>query len=118
VKNTMPSALAIIAPRHAERFAEVERLSRDMGYVTARRSELPIDAEPRADVVILDTLGELALLYQLATVVFVGGSLADHGGHNILEPAAFGKPVVFGPHMQNFKEIADAFISNGAAIQV
>ena len=66
----------------------------------------------------LDTIGELAQLYQLATAVFVGGSLVDHGGHNILEPAVFGKPIVFGPHMQNFKEIAEAFLSNGAAVQV
>ena len=66
----------------------------------------------------LDTIGELAQLYQLATAVFVGGSLVDHGGHNILEPAVFGKPIVFGPHMQNFKEIADAFLANGAAVQV
>src|SRR5262245_62626431 len=83
-----------------------------------RRTELPIDAEPRADVIVLDTIGELAQLYQLATAVFVGGSLADHGGHNILEPAVFGKPIMFGPHMQNFKEIADAFLSNDAAVQV
>src|SRR6185369_14302478 len=82
------------------------------------RSELPIDAEPRADVIVLDSIGELAQIYQLATVVFVGGSLVDHGGHNILEPAIFGKPILFGPHMQNFKEIADAFISNDAAVQV
>ena len=88
------------------------------GSSPTRRSELPIDAEPRADVVVLDTIGELAQLYQLATAVFVGGSLADHGGHNILEPAIFGKPIVFGPHMQNFKEIADAFLTNDAAIQV
>ena len=118
VKVTTPSALAIIAPRHPERFAEVERLARDAGFVTTRRSELPIDAEPRADVVVLDSIGELAQIYQLATAVFVGGSLADHGGHNILEPAVFGKPIVFGPHMQNFREIADAFISNDAAVQV
>ena len=88
------------------------------GSSPSRRSELPIDAEPRADVVVLDTIGELAQLYQLATAVFVGGSLVDHGGHNILEPAIFGKPIVFGPHMQNFQEIADAFITNGAAMQV
>jgi 3-deoxy-D-manno-octulosonic-acid transferase len=69
-------------------------------------------------VIVLDTIGELAQLYQLATAVFVGGSLADHGGHNILEPAVFGRPIVFGPYMQNFKEIADAFLSNDAAIQV
>jgi 3-deoxy-D-manno-octulosonic-acid transferase len=118
VKSTMVSAMLVLAPRQPERFGEVERLARGAGFVTMRRSELPIDAEPRADVVVLDSIGELAQLYQLATAVFVGGSLADHGGHNILEPAIFGKPIVFGPHMQNFKEIADTFLANDAAVQV
>ncbi|HEY7289989.1 MAG TPA: 3-deoxy-D-manno-octulosonic acid transferase [Vicinamibacterales bacterium] len=118
IKTTMPGALLVLAPRAPERFDEVERLSRDAGFATARRSSLPIDAEPRADVVVLDTIGELAQLYQVATAVFVGGSLLDHGGHNILEPAIFGKPVVFGPHMQNFKEIAETFVAHKAAIQV
>src|SRR6266851_5976808 len=118
VKTTQPTAMVILAPRHPERFGEVERLAREAGFVAVRRSDLPIDAEPRADVVVLDTLGELAQLYQVATAVFVGGSLVDNGGHNILEPAIFGKPIVFGPHMQNFKEIAAAFLSNDAAIQV
>src|SRR5262249_8737648 len=118
IKTAHAGALLIVAPRHPERFREVERLARDAGFVTAMRSELPIDAEPRADVVVLDTIGELAQLYQVATAVFVGGSLVDQGGHNILEPAIFGKPIVFGAHMQNFKEIADAFLGNDAAIQV
>ena len=118
LKSAIPSALAVVAPRKPERFGDVERLSREAGFVTARRSDLPIDTEPRADVVILDTIGELAQLYQVATVVFVGGSLVDHGGHNILEPAIFGKPILFGPYMQNFREIADAFVTNGAAVQV
>jgi 3-deoxy-D-manno-octulosonic-acid transferase len=118
LKTTMPSALAILAPRQPERFGEVERLAVEAGYVTARRSDLPIDSEPRADVVVLDTIGELAQLYQLATVVFVGGSIVDYGGHNILEPAIFGKPILFGPHMRNFKEIADTFLANDAAMQV
>jgi 3-deoxy-D-manno-octulosonic-acid transferase len=118
LKLTVPTALAILAPRQPERFSEVERLAKEAGFVTARRSNLPIDAEPRSDVVVLDTLGELAQLYQIATAVFVGGSLIDHGGHNILEPAVFGKPILFGPHMQNFKEIADTFLANGAAMQV
>ena len=118
VKAASPGALAILAPRQPERFGEVERLCREAGFVTMRRSELPIDAEPRADVVVLDSIGELARIYQLATVVFVGGSLVDHGGHNILEPAIVGKPILFGPHMQNFKEIADTFLANGAALQV
>src|SRR5437867_2269182 len=118
IKTAMPGALAILAPRHPERFSEVERIARDAGFITIRRSELPIDAEPRADVVVLDSIGELAQIYQVATAVFVGGSLVDHGGHNILEPAVFGKPIVFGPHMHNFREIADAFVSNDAAVQV
>jgi 3-deoxy-D-manno-octulosonic-acid transferase len=118
IRTAAPGALAILAPRHPERFAEVEQLARAAGYSTARRSDLPIDAEPRVEVVVLDTLGELAQLYQVATAVFVGGSLVDYGGHNILEPAIFGKPIVFGPHMQNFREIADAFLANGAAVRV
>ena len=111
-------ALLILAARQPTRFDEVERLCRQEGLSTIRRSELPIDAEPRADVVVLDTIGELAQLYQVATVVFVGGSLVPAGGHNILEPAIFGTPIVFGPHMQNFAEIADAFLANSAAVQV
>jgi 3-deoxy-D-manno-octulosonic-acid transferase len=118
IRATMPNALLIIAPRKPERFDDVERLARRAGWNVARRSELPVDSEPRHDVVILDTIGELAQLYQIATVVFVGGSVVDAGGHNILEPAVFGKPIVFGPHMQNFAEIAQAFLDNGAAVQV
>jgi 3-deoxy-D-manno-octulosonic-acid transferase len=118
VRATMTNALLIIAPRKPERFDEVERIARRAGWNVARRSELRVDSEPRDDVVVLDTIGELAQLYQIATAVFVGGSLVDAGGHNILEPAVFGKPIVFGPHMQNFAEIAAAFLDSGAAIQV
>jgi len=118
VRTAGNNALLVIAARHPERFREVERLCRHEGLATTRRSELAIDAEPRADAVILDTIGELAQLYQIATAVFVGGSLVPSGGHNILEPAVFGKPIVFGPHMQNFAEIADTFLRNGAAMQV
>ena len=118
IRARMPEVLLIIAPRKPERFDEVEQLARRGGWRVARRNDLPVDAEPRQDVVILDTIGELAQLYQVATAVFVGGSLVDQGGHNILEPAVFGKPIVFGPYMQNFAEIARAFIDNDAAIQV
>lgn len=110
--------LLIVAARHPERFAEVERLCRAEGLSTMRRSELAIDAEPRCDAVVLDTIGELAPLYQVATAVFVGGSLVPAGGHNILEPALYGKPIVFGPHMENFAEIAETFLANDAAVQV
>jgi 3-deoxy-D-manno-octulosonic-acid transferase len=118
VKRTRPEALLILAPRKPERFGEVAELVGGEGFSVARRTELPVDAEPRADVVILDTFGELAALFQIATAVFVGGSLVDAGGHNILEPAVFGKAILFGPHMQNFAEIAQTFLDNGAAEQV
>ena len=118
MRATRPNALLIIAPRKPERFDDVERLARRTGLNVARRSELRVDAEPRHDIVVLDTIGELAQLFQVATIVFVGGSLVDAGGHNILEPAVFGKPIIFGPYMQNFAEIARAFLDNGAGIEV
>jgi 3-deoxy-D-manno-octulosonic-acid transferase len=118
IRSIAPGALLVIAPRQKERFADVERLAREEGFTVTRRSNLAIDGEPRVDVVVLDTFGELAQLYQIATVVFVGGSLADYGGHNILEPAVFGKPIVFGPHMHNFREITEAFLANHAGVQV
>jgi 3-deoxy-D-manno-octulosonic-acid transferase len=118
IRATWGTALLIIAPRKPERFDDVERLARRAGWRVARRTELPVDAEPRVDVVVLDTIGELAQLYQVATAVFVGGSLIDAGGHNILEPAVFGKAIVFGPFMHNFAEIAATFIENRGAIQV
>jgi len=118
VRRAHPTALLVIAPRKPERFGDAEALARGEGLRVVKRTELAVDAEPRADVVILDTIGELAHLFQVATVVFVGGSLVDQGGHNILEPAVHGKPIIFGPHMQNFAEIADTFLRSQAAIQV
>ena len=118
IRATMTDALLIIAPRKPEHFDEVERIVRRGGWKVARRTELRVDAAPTHDVVILDTIGELAQLFQIATAVFVGGSLVDAGGHNILEPAVFGKPIVFGPHMHNFTEIARTFLDNGAALQI
>ena len=118
IKASVANPLLIIAPRHPERFSVVTQMARDLAFVTVRRTDLPIDAEPRADVVILDTIGELPQVYQIATAVFVGGSLVDTGGHNVLEPAAFGKPIVVGQYVQNFREITEAFIAHDAAIQV
>jgi len=118
IKTNVANPLLVIAPRNPERFGEVVQLAKNQAFVTVRRSDLPIDAEPRAEIVVLDTIGELAQVYQIATAVFVGGSLVENGGHNILEPAVFGKPIVFGSHMQNFKEIADAFVAHDAGIQV
>ena len=118
IRTLARSPLLILAPRKPEHFAEAAALARQSGFRTALRSELAIDEDVRADVVVLDTIGELAQVYQAATVVFVGGSLVPIGGHNILEPAVFGKPIVFGPHMQNFAEIAETFLADRAAMQV
>src|SRR5690606_3001504 len=105
LRRQHPRALLVIAPRKPERWGETVALARAEGLRVQRRTELPIDAEPRADVVVLDSIGELPFLLPIATVVFVGGSIVARGGHNILEPAVHGKPVVFGPHMENFSEI-------------
>jgi 3-deoxy-D-manno-octulosonic-acid transferase len=118
IRRAHPNALCVIAPRKPERFSEVEAMARGEGLRVVRRTELAVDAEPRADLVVLDTIGELAHLFQIATVVFVGGSLVAQGGHNILEPAVHGKPIVYGPHMENFAEISETFLQNHAAIQV
>ena len=111
-------AILIIAPRHPERFEQTRRLAMEHGFEVVRRSDLVPDKAPTANVVLLNTIGELARIFKISTVVFVGGSLVKAGGHNILEPAVFGKAVVFGPHMQNFSEIAEIFVKAGAAWQV
>jgi 3-deoxy-D-manno-octulosonic-acid transferase len=111
-------ALLILVPRHPERFTDVVALCASEGFRVERRTALPIDVEPKADVIVLDTIGELAALFEVATVVFVGGSLVKAGGHNIVEPAAHGKPVIFGPHMENFADIARTFLDQHGAVQV
>ena len=118
VRRVVPDTLLILAPRHPERAVSVRALADGRGLRTVARTTLTTDASPAADVVVLDTVGELVHLFRLATVVFVGGSLVPAGGHNIIEPAAFGKPIVFGPHMQNFGEIARLFLDDAAAVQV
>jgi 3-deoxy-D-manno-octulosonic-acid transferase len=106
----------IVAPRKPERFEVVNALLSATGIRYARRSEL--DPTATADLLLLDTFGDLAGIYRYATVAFVGGSLVPNGGHNPIEPAAAGAPVCFGPSMSNFREIAAAFLRQGAAEQV
>lgn len=118
VCERVPHAGLVVAPRHPERFAAVPALVESAGFRCVRRSTLDPGAWRDGDVVLLDTLGELAQVYSLATVVFVGGSLVPSGGHNILEPAVAGKPVIVGPYMQNFQEIAEKFRAEGAMVQV
>lgn len=118
LRRASPDALLIIAPRHPERFDEATQVAIEHGLLVVRRSDLEPGGEPTAEVVILDTIGELSRLFQVATVVFVGGSLVPAGGHNLLEPAVFGKPIIFGPHMENFAEIAQTFVKRGGAVQL
>jgi 3-deoxy-D-manno-octulosonic-acid transferase len=113
-------ALLLLAPRKPERFAAAAAHIEESQRAFVRRSALDLSRPlpEGASVVLLDSVGELAAVYRLADAVFVGGSLVPGGGHNILEPAAFGKPPVFGPHMDNFREIAAQFLSAGAGIKV
>ncbi len=110
-----PNLYLVIAPRAPERFDEVETLVACMGIEVRRRTR---PTRPGARVILLDSIGELAQVYVLATVVFVGGSLIPKGGHNPLEAALHGKALVFGPHMENFREIASLLLKAGGARSV
>jgi len=112
--------LLLIAPRHPERFDEAARLLEQSGPPWCRRSAIADGGVPPEGcrLLLLDTLGELAGVYGECTAAFVGGSLVPEGGHNILEPAFFGKPVLFGPHMDNFAEMASLFVRRGAATRL
>lgn len=131
------NARLLIAPRHPERFDAVARIleSSRLRYVrrsVAAQTEISVTtgnlsttdvlvqdkAAIKADVILLDSIGELAALYRYASVVFVGGSLMPKGGHNILEPAGYAKPIIVGPHMENFREITDEFLRRDAIIQL
>ena len=118
LRRRVAGARVVIAPRHPERFAAVADLVARTGLRCVRRTLLPDGGWDGGDVLVLDTLGELAQVYPLATVVFVGGSLARAGGHNVLEPAVAGKAIIVGPHMENFREIAAAFLAEDALVQV
>jgi 3-deoxy-D-manno-octulosonic-acid transferase len=117
-------ALLVLAPRKPDRFEVAAELIEESHRKFVRRSALSVNGtqatplEETASVVLLDSVGELAALYGLADAVFVGGSLVPDGGHNILEPACFGKAPLFGPSMENFREIAAKFVEAGAGLQV
>jgi 3-deoxy-D-manno-octulosonic-acid transferase len=160
LRDRCPQALLILAPRHPERFKEVEGVLAERALLYRKRSQLGhefrsgnalaeaarsstgdestgnteglqgdraqgpwgrasrSDLDRETEVILLDSMGELATVYALADLVFIGGSLVPTGGHNILEPALYRKPILFGPHMSNFREISDIFLKNQAAIQV
>jgi tetraacyldisaccharide 4'-kinase len=114
-----PDLLLILAPRKPERFDTAARKLEAAGIPYLRRSRLgDSDTLPLPAVLLLDTIGELSGLFSVADAVFMGGTLARRGGHNILEPAFFAKPVIAGPHMENFQAIADEFRASGAYVEI
>jgi 3-deoxy-D-manno-octulosonic-acid transferase len=113
-----PGTRLMIAPRHPERFNDVAALIKAGRFNYSRRSETPEKTDPESDVILLDTIGELQSVYSLATIVFVGGSIANTGGHNILEPAAVGACVVTGAHTHNFQAIVEKFVKADAVVQL
>ncbi len=118
LRREFPNLVLILAPRHPERLAAVEEVIAGSGLTSVRRSALSQARGGAVQIVLLDTIGELSTLYAVGDVTFVGGSLTPRGGHNLLEPALHGRPILFGPHMENFAEASALFLGHEAAIQV
>lgn len=145
LKSRFPALLMVLAPRHPQRFSEVERLLKKRGVRYEKKSQmngreggLPVrcltasgrlpgrgqvlaQADTQtglSDVIFLDTLGDLPAFYSVADIAFIGGSLVDAGGHNLMEPARFHKPILFGPYMTNFNDIAKEMKRKGGGIEV
>lgn len=108
----------MLVPRHPERFAEVAELIKTTGFTWVRRSEKPSSRDKTAEIILLDSIGELRAAYPLAEIVFVGGSLIPHGGQSIFEPAAAGKAIVTGPHTANFEAAVKEFLDKDALVQI
>jgi len=117
LRTGLPALRLVLAPRYIERSGRLLTLAREWGFTARLRSQAPSPSRPPPDVVILDTIGELGQVYRLATLVFVGGSFTARGGQNILEPASAGKPVLFGPNMENFADSVQVLTGRGG-IQV
>jgi len=118
VKASNPNLRLLLAPRHPERFAEVASLLADSGFSVARRSAPAQNDDATADIVLLDSIGELGRAFPLTDIAFVGGSIARHGGHNVIEPAAHGVCTITGPHTSNFAAITNAMVAAGAVVQL
>jgi 3-deoxy-D-manno-octulosonic-acid transferase len=113
IKAVLPQApLLVLVPRHPERFAQVAQLCQKRGYALARRSVA--ESTTNADILLGDTMGELMTLFGACDIAFVGGSLVPSGGHNMIEPAAWGVPVLTGPHLFNFTEASQLLLDGGA----
>lgn len=118
VRQTHPQTRLLIAPRHPERFEQVADLLKKSGLSWARRSEPSKPEDKVADIVLLDSIGELRAAFSRALLAFVGGSIAPHGGHSVIEPAADGICTVTGPHMQNFAAVVKALLDEDALVQL
>jgi 3-deoxy-D-manno-octulosonic-acid transferase len=114
IKQRYPQVSLIIAPRHLERVGRIEQLCTNLNLSFCRRTQIRKDRE----VIILDTMGELAKIYLIADIVFIGGSLVRVGGHNLIEPALLAKPVLFGPYMENFEETKSLLLAGEGALEV
>lgn len=112
IKQAHPGALLILVPRHPQRFDRVAEEVKSSGFSLIRRSQMQAPSAQH-DVFLIDTMGELLMFYACADVAFVGGSLVPQGGHNVLEPAAWGLPVLSGPHLFNFQTISDLLVTAG-----
>jgi 3-deoxy-D-manno-octulosonic-acid transferase len=117
VQEKFPAAIMMLAPRHPERFEKVAAMIAAAGFAVQQRSSWSPPQSIRSGIFLLDSVGELAAIYELADIAFVGGSLVPTGGHNILEPAQYGAAIVVGPHTFNFREIVSIF-ERGGAIRV
>lgn len=118
LKQNFSDLVMFLAPRYIERADEIEEICQQAGIRTRLRTKVEERKPEKEQVIIVNTLGELTQLYSIADLVFVGGSLIPRGGHNILEPAAHGKLVFFGPHMFNFKEETGFILRQGAGVQI
>jgi 3-deoxy-D-manno-octulosonic-acid transferase len=117
-RDRLADALLVLVPRHPERFTQVARLSERLGFTIVRRSQHTGPLDRSVEVLLGDTMGELQLFLAASDAAFIGGSLVPTGGHNTLEASVVGKPVVFGPHMFNFSEIAAMTLERGAGVQI
>lgn len=118
-RKRFPSLRLVLIPRHRERFDEVAQLVRIAGIELTRRSQLPSSVQPTSDAVILvDSIGELSACWGLADIAFVGGSFGNRGGQNMIEPAAFGAAVMFGPNTWNFRDVVRTFKDANACLQL
>lgn len=116
IRKKVSNIVLVIAPRNIDRVQAIYSMCKSMKFNTILRSQSPPKEVP--SVIIIDTIGELARLYSIADIAFVGGSLVPFGGHNLIEPVSTGCPVIFGPYMFNFKDISTALINTNAGIMV